>query len=109
MIRRSPQSVRVIKEADGRLAARTKAMPTCVGYGSTDAEALSDYFAVRTELERRDAPVLEQEGGVWTAQSRRYPGCVGRGDRPSRAIAEVRKMEARASGAQLEDYRIGSR
>lgn len=88
--------VRVSREPDGRIAARLPDLLGCIGYGTSDVEALAEFFTVRTQLEGQDAPRLRPaEDGGWWAESRRYRDCAARGESPARAIAELRKLEER--------------
>ncbi|NUP05300.1 MAG: type II toxin-antitoxin system HicB family antitoxin [Polyangiaceae bacterium] len=93
---KSGRGVRVVRQDDGKLAARLPGRPECVGYGTTDVEAIAELFAVRTELEGHDAPRLRPaDDGGWWAESARHPGCTARGETPAEAIAAVRRMEER--------------
>lgn len=98
--------VRVIREESGRWAARSNALPTCIGYGADAAAARAEFDVVRSALEEKPYPVrLErQTGGTWKAQSMMYPGATGTGPTPAAAIEDVRREEANEFGADFEDY-----
>jgi predicted RNase H-like HicB family nuclease len=52
--------VRVIQEHDGRWAARSNAYPTCVRYGSTEAEARAKFDRAISVLKEDDYDFADQ-------------------------------------------------
>ena len=54
-------NVRVIQEHDGRWAARSNAYPTCIGYGSTEAEARAEFDRVISVLKEDDYDFADHE------------------------------------------------
>ncbi|NUP13491.1 MAG: hypothetical protein HOW73_46225 [Polyangiaceae bacterium] len=90
----SSSDVHVTKDGEGRYVARSTTIANCIGYGSTESEALEELQWVREDLTRPNAPQLVQEAdGMWLAQSSVYPIAVGRGATPAEALAKIREEE----------------
>lgn len=97
--------MRLIQEHDGRWAARSNSLPTCIGYGRTEREARAEFDLVFRELTEAGHPprLVKGPGEGWSAWSTQG-SCSGIGKTPAEAIADLRREEALEFGADFEDW-----